>query len=376
MLPSSILRQVFSHNTLPPLRFHLPGHALVHCNSCEDTAYLDIWIKKWSVLDFCKPLSIENLITCYCQGDWETTHLDKLIEKFIQCPEFLSKYIPHRYPILMQNILSKYKQSIAKPTTIQTLFLDPDFCSYWLDESMSHCSAWFSSQEESFHVAKHRNYTRILQQIDSECSESILDANPQWGSFADFAVAKNMHLSLLCQYASQVDYVHQRLKLSHAVGDYSIFLRNPPKKTHFDAIVSLEHLIHLPSSQWQTYLAKLHSLLRPQGKLLLQTFMRQGKWPDSISSLFFSGGFIPAEGDLITLFHNNGFSLQNTFSMASSYEKTLSYWISRIESQQTYLTSHGYSEFDVRSFILLFSLLKAGLQTKYIGAYQFTLTKP
>ena len=213
----------------------------------------------------------------------------------------------------MQNILSKYKQSFAKPTTIQTLFLDPDFCSYWLDESMSHCSAWFSSQEESFHVAKHRNYTRILQQIDSECSESILDANPQWGSFADFAVAKNMHLSLLCQYASQVDYVHQRLKLSHAVGDYSIFLRNPPKKTHFDAIVSLEHLIHLPSSQWQTYLAKLHSLLRPQGKLLLQTFMRQGKWPDSISSLFF--WFINLRSDI--LFFQNAIFL--IFAMISYF---------------------------------------------------------
>ena len=375
MLPSSILRQAFSHSSLPPLRFYLPCHSVVHCNPCEDTDYLDIWIKKWSVLDYCKPLSFENIITCYCQGDWETIHLDELIGKFLQCPDFLAKYIPNKYPNLMQKILSKYTQSFAKPTAIQTHFSDPDFCSYWLDESMSHCSALFSSQEESFHVAKHRSYTRILQQIDSDCSESILDAHPQWGSFADFAIAKNMRLSLLCQHASQVDYVHQRLKLSHAVGDYSIFLKDPPKKTHFDAAVSLEHLVHLPRSQWPSYIAKLHSLLRPKGKLLLQTCMRQGQWPDKVSSLFFINNYIPAESDLITLFHHNGFSLQNTFSMASSYESTLSYWISRMESQQTYLTSLGYRIFDIRSFVLLFSLLKAGIQTKHIGAYQFTLTK-
>ena len=375
MLPSTLLRQVFSHSSLPPLCFHLPGNAKIVCNPCNETPAIDITINKWSVVNLCKPLDVERIFIAFCHGDWETHCLDQLVRVFFKETHLFIKKKPYSYSTLFRKVACRLRQHFVKPTTLQQYLLDPDFCGHWLDESMSHCGVLFAKENEAFHNAKYRNYTRILNQIDSDCRETVLDVNPQWGSFADFAIEKHIRLSILCQQSSQADYVHQRLKHSHAVGEYSIYLKNVPKEISYDAIVSLEHLVQMPYSNWSDYLTTLHSLLRPKGKLLLQTHMRKNVWPDRIASLFFSNCHVPSESDLLTLFHKTGFSLQNTFSMTHSYKKTLEYWLKRIDSQQTYLASHGYDLSTIRSLILLFTLLKAGFELQLIDAYQFTLIR-
>lgn len=260
--------------------------------------------------------------------------------------------------------------------------LGNDFYSAWLDPSMTYSAACFESDTQDLVQAQQAKYRRILECLDAQPGQHILEIGCGWGGFAEFAAQEyGCKVTGITVSPAQLEYARRRSQRG-GFADKADFLLCDYRDMHgsFDHIVSIEMFEAVGERYWPAYFAKLNRLLKPAGKVMIQTitihddlFASYRRGTDFIRSRIFPGGSLPAP----KLFHEraqrNGFEVIDDYAFGADYTRTLRIWEQRFMSQQNYIQDLGFDERFIRLWRFYLAYCQAGFMAGNIDVRQFTL---
>lgn len=260
--------------------------------------------------------------------------------------------------------------------------LGNDFYSAWLDPSMTYSAACFDSDTQSLEQAQQAKYRCILECLHAQPGQHILEVGCGWGGFAEYAAREyDCKVTGITVSPAQLEYARRRSQ-QRGFADKADFLLCDYRDMHgsFDHIVSIEMFEAVGERYWPAYFAKLNRLLKPAGKVLIQTitihddlFASYRCGTDFIRSRVFPGGTLPAPGLFHVQARCGGFEVTDDYAFGADYTRTLRIWKQRFMSQQTYLQHLGFDERFIRLWRFYLAYCQAGFMAGNIDVRQFTL---
>ncbi len=317
----------------------------------------------------------------YRDGYWSSTDVEKLISFVLQNDELFRQ---HGNGGLIFKQLSKIlyltKRNNLKGSkrNIQAHYdLGNDFYKLWLDPSMTYSSAMFTYPEQCLTEAQHQKYDRLISKFTIQNAD-ILEIGCGWGGFAERAVDKGHSVKCITLSNEQANYAKNRLpkaKAQIAIEDYR------KQQGKYDYIVSIEMLEAVGQKFWPVYFNKLKELLKPGGKILLQTitiaddmFKQYTKNADMIRTFIFPGGMLPSERELNRQFKNTGLICKDVYHFGKDYALTLRHWLKAFDNAYADVKSLGFDDGFIRLWRFYLAICSAGFDAGNINVVQMEIT--
>ncbi len=311
----------------------------------------DITLKDWRVIVNLVSKGDIGFAKDYSNGYWDTTNLEALLNFGIANEEIFDYYGNGGLffkKLIRLSYLTKRNTLKGSEKNIKAHYdLGNNFYELWLDPSMTYSAAIFSNSNGNLEQAQKNKYARILDKIDKP-KANILEVGCGWGGFAEEATKFDHHVRGITLSESQASYAKNRLlhKNVHiAIEDYRI------QKDQYDFIVSIEMFEAVGMKYWPIYFSKLKDLLRPGGKILLQTitirddlFNDYHKNVDMIRTYIFPGGMLPSEKEIYKHLTKLGMVCNEVYRFGMDYALTLQHWLKAFDDNYHKIKDLGFND--------------------------------
>ena len=247
-----------------------------------------------------------------------------------------------RYPLSWVQRLMRGLQEIAPAARSQANVahhydLSDALYELFLDADKQYSCAYFRSPDDTLEEAQAQKKAHIAAKLRLKPGLRVLDIGCGWGGMAitlarDFGVhvtgitlSKEQHAVAVARaaMAGLSDRIDFRLV------DYRAVIGT------FDRIVSVGMFEHVGRPQYDTYFAKVGSLLAPDGVALIHTIGRSGvpgitsPW---INKHIFPGGYCPALSEVMPSVQESGLWTTDVEVWRLHYAETLRHWRLRFEA--------------------------------------------
>ncbi len=244
--------------------------------------------------------------------------------------------------------------------------LDGRLYSLFLDADQQYSCAYYRRGDETLEEAqiakKHHIASKLL--LDRPNLE-VLDIGSGWGGLA---------LTLAADYGCRVtgitlstEQLHTSRARAEAAGlasrirfelaDYRAVTRR------FDRIVSVGMFEHVGVVHYETFFARVHEMLRPDGVALLHSIGRSdgpgatGKW---LEKYIFPGGYSPALSETFAAIETSGLWVTDCEILRLHYARTIAEWRARFAANRDRIRAM----YDER-FCRMFELYLAGCEITF-----------
>jgi cyclopropane-fatty-acyl-phospholipid synthase len=203
-----------------------------------------------------------------------------------------------------------------------------------LDEHMAYSCAYWTSDDPSYPVAdaQRDKLDLICRKLALGPGVRLLDVGCGWGALAVHAAKEyGSQVTGVTISAEQLGFGRQRLAeegLEHLVDlrlqDYRDLGDGP-----YDAISTIEMGEHVGAANYPAFLAKLHGLLRPEGRLLVQQMSHASDHPGGgsfIESYIAPDMYMRPLPELLGLVHEAGFEIRDVHALREHYVRTVEAW--------------------------------------------------
>lgn len=332
----------------------------------------------------------------YVDGDWDTDDITKVISWFILNIENSPAMSGSRAKKFLVNLLGLQNRigHLLRPNSLTTsrrnisehYDLGNDFYKLFLDPTMTYSSALFTSPGQTLEQAQTAKYDRLCRQLKLKPGEHVLEIGSGWGGFSLHA-ARNYGVRITTVTISEEQFKYartlfQRQGLSDRVEiklqDYRLLTGQ------FDKIVSIEMLEAVGDKYLDTYFAKCHELLKPDGLLALQMITCPDsrhdllrKDVDWIQKHIFPGSLLlsvhrvnealRATGDLF---------LHDLKDLGLSYAETLKRWRVVFNQNETGVRALRFDTRFIRKWNYYLSYCEAAFAMRNISVVQAVYTRP
>ncbi len=264
--------------------------------------------------------------------------------------------------------------------------LGNDLFEQFLDESMMYSSAIYYDETQSLDQAATAKLDRICEKLALSPTDQLIEIGTGWGGFAIHA-AKNYgcHVTTTTISADQHAYAAKRIDQA-GLSDKITLLDQDYRdlQGQYDKLVSIEMIEAVGHHFLDTYLAKVSSLLKPDGMALIQAitiedyrYQRALHDIDFIKRFIFPGSFIPSVAAIMDgVARKTDMRLFNLEEIGPSYAKTLAAWRKRFFANIETVRELGYPETFVRMWEYYLCYCEGGFLERAIGDAQLLLTKP
>lgn len=360
-----------------------PEGEKITAKGISDGYNADIVLHDWRVIANLVVKGDVGFAADYRDGYFATTNLLKLIYFGLQNESFFENYAHGNiFFKLISKVLYLTKRNSLKGSkrNIEVHYdLGNNFYQLWLDSSMTYSAAIFRTeqQEQDITTAQYQKYDRLLDKI-SKPDANILEVGCGWGGFAERAVARNYNIKGITLSKEQASYAQKRLENTKAeivIEDYR------HQQGTYDYIVSIEMLEAVGKKYWPIYFNKLKSLLKPDGKILLQTitiadelFDQYAKNADMIRTYIFPGGMLPSEQKLNHQLDKAGLECTEVFRFANDYTLTLKVWLDRFKSRLNDIREIGFNNSFIRLWEFYLCACIAGFNSQRINVIQMEIS--
>jgi cyclopropane-fatty-acyl-phospholipid synthase len=312
----------------------------------------DLKLKDWRTVVNLKFKADIGFAADYRDGYWETSDLKALIRFGIDNEEAFGQYMkPNFFYTIMQKLSYLTKRNSlkqSKKNIYEHYDLGNDFYSLWLDETMTYSSALYKNNDETLKQAQINKYENIINKFDKKTG-SILEVGCGWGGFAEVATTEGSYsVKGITLSTEQHDYAKNRLINKNAdivIEDYRI------QQGQYDYIVSIEMIEAVGKQYWNTYFSKLKSLLKPDGKIVIQSILIDNalfesylKGTDMIRTFIFPGGFLPSLEQIDIELKKVGLTCINKELFGKDYAKTLDIWDDNFITKESELIKLGFDK--------------------------------
>jgi cyclopropane-fatty-acyl-phospholipid synthase len=148
----------------------------------------------------------------------------------------------------------------------------------------------------------------------------------------------------------------------------------------YDAVVSVEMIEAVGVQYWPTYFAALDRLLKPGGRIGLQSItMPHDRMVVSqddytwISKYIFPGGVIPSVEAIEQLAKGTGLRVVERRSLGPDYAQTLAQWRATFLARWEDVSALGFDETFRRMWEFYLAYCEAGFRVGYLDVHQFSL---
>jgi cyclopropane-fatty-acyl-phospholipid synthase len=179
-----------------------------------------------------------------------------------------------------------------------------EFFSLVLGPQRKYSSCLYPGADTTLAEAETHALLQTVKHADIHDGMSILELGCGWGSLSLYMARRfpNARITSVSNSASQRQYILQQAK-QRGLGNLSVVtadMNDFSAGQTYDRVVSVEMFEHM--SNWRTLLERVHSWLKPEGKLFLHVFTHRDRSyrfdhsdpADWIAHHFFTGGIMPA----------------------------------------------------------------------------------
>jgi cyclopropane-fatty-acyl-phospholipid synthase len=327
----------------------------------------------------------------YMKGYWETDDLTGVIRILLRNRKLLNN---------MDTGLSRFSEpanklfhwwnrnskSGSRKNISAHYDLGNEFFRLWLDDSLMYSSAVFEDPLMTLEEASLAKMRKICEKLRLSSSDELLEIGAGWGSLAIYAAKKyGCRVTTTTISQEQYSFVLSRVKEERLEDQVTVLNKDYRDLIgQFDKLVSIEMLEAIGHEFIDTYFEKCNELLKPNGRMLLQTitidhseYERAKKSVDFIQKYIFPGGCLSSVQvltDSVTRVSN--LFLHHLEEIGLDYAMTIQHWRQRMFERISDIRSLGYSEEFIRMWEFYFCYCEGGFIERAIGDVQILLLKP
>jgi len=362
------------------------GHQLTFGSGEEPIA--DVNLSDWRALRRVFRNGDIGLAECYRDGLIQTSDIAALMFLGICNQKALEKVIMgNRLLNLGYRIrhLLRHNSRKGSSKNIQAHYdLGNDFYQLWLDPTMTYSSARFETGHEGDLVqAQGAKYQHMLDQIEAKPGDSVLEIGCGWGGFAEYAAGQGIRVHGVTLSKRQLVYARERISQAGLEGLASFELRDyRDLDGQYDHIVSIEMLEAVGEAYWPVYFDKLRGLLKPGGKVAIQTIIIDDKHfdgyrkrTDFIQQYIFPGGMLPSQHVIHELAAQHDFEVGQLEAFGADYAETLRRWRQGFEDNLSKVRELGFDTAFIRLWRFYLAYCEVGFDEQRIDVVQFQLVQ-
>ncbi len=326
----------------------------------------------------------------WVDGDWESDDLTAVLQVFARSLPVINKIERRfswlRYPAEFAVRLARRNTKKGSRANIAAHYdLGNDMYRVFLDPYMQYSSAIFPSASTTLAEAQEYKMWKICEELALGPDDHLLEVGTGWGGLACYAAKKYGCRVTTTTLSGEQFKLAQKRAIDMGVADRVEFLLKDYRDLEgsYDKLVSIEMIEAVGHEYLGEYFAKLNTLLRPGGKLLIQAITIADQRYDSyrrstdfINRYIFPGGCLPSASEMLSkLKRHTDFNLSSIESYGYDYARTLREWEKRFNDNAQVLRSLGYTGDFQRLWQFYFAYCQAGFLEDTINLVHLQASK-
>ncbi len=332
----------------------------------------------------------------YVAGDWETDSIERVIAWAILNVENSPTMSGSKTRSVALNLLKSYNRvlHLLRPNSLSTsrrniaehYDLGNDFYRLWLDETMTYSSAYYTGPGQSLESAQVAKYDAMCRKLRLHAGDHVLEIGSGWGGFASHAVrAYGCRVTTVTISDAQLAYARLRFGREGIADRAEVRLADYRTLTgRYDKIASIEMMEAIGDQYLETYLAKIHELLKPGGLVAVQYITvpdsrhaELTRGVDWIQKHIFPGSLLLSVGRVNQALNRTGdLFLHDLEDIGASYAKTLHAWWERFNARSEDVRALGFDATFVRKWNYYLQYCEAAFASRNISVVHAVYTRP
>jgi cyclopropane-fatty-acyl-phospholipid synthase len=264
--------------------------------------------------------------------------------------------------------------------------LGNDMFQLFLDPTMMYSSAMFNESTETLQQASELKLKTICDKLDLSASDHVIEIGTGWGGFSIYA-AKNYGCKVTTTTISKQQYELAKARVDAAgLNDKVTLLLDDYRhlQGQYDKLVSIEMIEAVGYQFYDTYFAKVSSLLKPDGLALIQAitiadqrYESAKKSVDFIQRYIFPGSCIPSNTAMLdSITKMTDLRLTDLEDIGPHYATTLAMWRKNFFANIQQVRKLGYSEEFIKMWEFYLCYCEGGFEERALGDVHLLLAKP
>lgn len=327
----------------------------------------------------------------YLQHLWSTDNLTCLLQILTRNMQRVASADRGWFPLC--RLIASLKHGLARNTrknarrNIASHYdLSNDFFAAFLDHTMMYSSAMFEDPEMTLEQASIAKLDAICRQLDLQPSDHVVEIGTGWGGFAIHA-SRNFGCHVTTTTISQQQFELASRKVDQAgVSDRVTLLLSDYRDLSgwYDKLVSIEMLEAVGYQYFDKYFGKCNSLLKPGGRMVLQTitipeqrYDDYRRSVDFIQKYIFPGGCLPSVAAIQeAVGRSTDLRLESLADFGLCYARTLREWRDRFFLAVDRVRQLGFDDRFVRMWEYYLCYCEAAFLERAVGVSQLAWIKP
>ena len=362
-----------------------PEEKFLKYTGIEEGEHVSIRINEWK---FCEDIFMKGDIglgESYISGYWDCGNINNLIKFGIENYNELERVIKGSLLKILFFRIKHFLNRNSRKGSLKNVHAHYDigneFYQLWLDSSMTYSSAIFNSTDEELLSAQENKYERILKKLKLKNGDHILEVGCGWGGFMEYAARNGFKVTGVTISKEQYEFAKKRLSKFGNLAKVKLQdYRDIDGK--YNHIVSIEMFEALGEKYWKKYFKMLFSILKPGGKLIIQSitinnndFFSYRKCSDFIQQYIFPGGMLPSPKIFKAVAVKQGFIYRGDLEFGREYGITLKRWEENFSSVLSRVKKLGFDEKFIRTWRFYLKYCQGGFEANKISVFQFSFTK-
>ena len=362
-----------------------PEEKFLKYTGIEEGEHVSIRINEWK---FCEDIFMKGDIglgESYISGYWDCGNINNLIKFGIENYNELERVIKGSLLKILFFRIKHFLNRNSRKGSLKNVHAHYDigneFYQLWLDSSMTYSSAIFNSTDEELLSAQENKYERILKKLKLKNGDHILEVGCGWGGFMEYAARNGFKVTGVTISKEQYEFAKKRLSKFGNLAKVKLQdYRDIDGK--YNHIVSIEMFEALGEKYWKKYFKMLFSILKPGGKLIIQSitinnndFFSYRKCSDFIQQYIFPGGMLPSPKIFKDIAVKQGFIYRGDLEFGRDYGITLKRWEENFSSVLSRVKKLGFDDKFIRTWRFYLKYCQGGFEANKISVFQFSFTK-
>lgn len=324
----------------------------------------------------------------YMDGDWETPHLDVLLEAFLRNEPALAEIAEGGWLARLTNKalhqLRRNSRAGSRRNISYHYDLGNAFYGLWLDETWAYSSAVFATPEQALVEAQTNKFRLMLERLDLQAEHHLLEIGSGWGGFALYAARETgCRVTSITLSQEQLEEAQRRAEAEGLSAQVEFRLLDyRDLNCQYDRVVSIEMYEAVGERYWPEYFASLERVLKPGGRAAIQgitidheIFDYYRRNVDFIQTYIFPGGMLASVKAFEERVNVAGLRFDDARFYGQHYAATLREWRRRVWLARDKVTALFDARF-LRMWLYYLAYCEVGFRLGRIDLMQVTLHKP
>jgi cyclopropane-fatty-acyl-phospholipid synthase len=213
-----------------------------------------------------------------------------------------------------------------------------------LDPRMAYSCAYWTSADPAYTIAdaQRDKLDLICRKLDLRPGATFLDVGCGWGSLSVHAAKEyGARVTGVTISREQLAFARERVAAEGVGHLVELRLQDyrdvPATGDGFDAVAAVEMGEHVGAANYPAFLAQLHRLLRPQGRLLIQQMSHGPRHPGGgpfIERYIAPDMHMRPLPETLGLVHAAGFEIRDVHALREHYVRTVEAWLDQFHERR------------------------------------------